>query len=108
MAKTSKSQIAASRRYDDKAYDRITWRVPKSKRAEYTELVKPDTLNGFITKAFMDKLNGVSNIDIPDLCIYARSAGMTTEEYIKQAVIEKMQRQDKEYTEDIKHEKISE
>lgn len=97
--KTSKSQIAATRRYDDKAYDRITWRVPKGKREEYNDLVKPDTLNGFITKAFNDRLNSVSGIVINDLDAYARSAHMTKDEYIKQAVLEKMKRQDEEFEE---------
>lgn len=38
---------------------------------------------------------------IPDLEAYARSAGQTVDDYIAQAIRERMQRQDAEYTEDI-------
>ena len=105
-AKTSKSQMAAVRRYDEKKYDRITVRVPKGYREELAELVKPDSVNGFIVKAIESKLNGGNNINIPDLKMYAKSAGMTTEEYILEAIKEKMQRQDENFKEEIIREKI--
>lgn len=38
---------------------------------------------------------------ISDLEVYARSAGQTVDDYIAQAVKERMRRQDAEYTEDI-------
>lgn len=38
---------------------------------------------------------------ISDLEVYARSAGQTVDDYIAQAIRERMQRQDAEYTEDI-------
>ncbi len=105
-SKTSNSQKAASRRYDDKTYSRITWRVPKGYNKELAERIAPESLNNFITNAVNEKLNGGVSIDIPDLDVYARSAGMTTAEYIKSAVEEKMQRQDKEYTETITREPV--
>ena len=49
-------------------------------------------------------MKGNFNIDIPDIAAYARSAGMTEEEYIKSAVLEKMKRQDEEYQEEITRE----
>ena len=105
-AKTSKSQMAAVRRYDEKTYDRITVRVPKGYREELTELAKPDSVNGFIVKSIESKLNGGYNINIPDLGAYAKSAGMTIEEYIVSAIKEKMQRQDDNFQEEITREKI--
>lgn len=104
--KTSKSQMAAVRRYDEKTYDRITVRVPKGYREELTELAKPDSVNGFIVKAIESKLNGGYNINIPELGAYAKSTGLTIEEYIVLAVKEKMQRQDDNFQEEIIREKI--
>ena len=42
-----------------------------------------------------------NKINIPDLAAYARSAKMTEEEYILQAVKEKMQRQDNDFVEEV-------
>lgn len=99
--KTSKSQMAAVRRYDENAYDRITVRVPKGYREQLKEIVKPDSVNGFIIKAMDKALKGVNDLGIKELSVYAKSAGMTEEEYIKAAVIEKMQRQAADFKEDI-------
>lgn len=103
---TSDSQIKAVRVYDEKTYDRITVRVPKGYREQLKELVKPDSVNGFITKAIEQALNGGNALDVPDLAAYARSAKLTEEEYIKAAVLEKMQKQDAEYTEEVTREKF--
>lgn len=105
QAKTSKSKMTANRKYDEKAYDRITWRVPKGRRDELNKTMEQigykNHLNGFITEAVQDKLNGVDRIEIKDLDAYARSAHISPEEYIKQAVQDKMQRQDKEFIESV-------
>jgi hypothetical protein len=98
---TSDSQIKAVQKYDTKTYDRITVRVPKGYREQLKELVKPDSVNGFITKAIEKALNGSGNSGIDELEAYARSAGITPEEYIKAAVVEKMQRQDADFKEPI-------
>lgn len=103
--KTSKSQMAAVRRYDEQAYDRITVRVPKGYREQLKEIVKPDSVNGFIVKAMEKALHG-GGVDVPDLEAYAKSAGLSVDEYLKQAVLEKMEKQDKEYTEEVTREKI--
>jgi hypothetical protein len=105
--KTRDSQIKAVQAYDTKTYDRITFRVKKGYSEELKELVKPDTLNGFITKAVEQRLRGDFGLNIPDLSAYARSSGMTEEEYIKAAVMEKMQKQDAEYQEDITRERVN-
>ena len=42
-------------------------------------------------------------INITDLEAYARSAGQTVDDYIAQAIKERMQRQDAEYIEDVQH-----
>lgn len=39
---------------------------------------------------------------------YARSAGVTASEWINQAILEKMERQDKAFTETVTREKIEE
>lgn len=100
-ARNSKAKMAANRRYDEKAYDRITVRVPKGYREQLKDIVKPDSVNGFIVKAMDKALSGVNDLGIKDLDAYARSAGMTMDQYIKIAVREKMERQDKDFKEDI-------
>lgn len=54
--RTSKSQMAAVRRYDEKAYDRITVRVPKGYREELHSLAYPESVNGFILQAIKEKI----------------------------------------------------
>lgn len=104
---TRDSQIKAVQKYDTKTYDRITVRVPKGYREHLKELVKPDSVNGFITKAIEKALNGSGNPGINDLEAYAKSAGLTPEEYIKVAVKEKMQRQDADFKEPIERVKFN-
>lgn len=105
-AKNSKSKIAAIHRYDEKAYDKTAIRLPKGTFDIIKKVTGGGSLNGFISGAVIDKLNGGAFGDIPDLGAYARSAGMTVDDYIRQAIAEKMRRQDEEYTEEIEREKI--
>ena len=111
--KNSKSKIAANNRYVENTYDRFTFRVRRNEsptKKEIKESAKTENMsvNSWIISAVLDRMKGNFNIDIPDLAAYARSAGMTEEEYIKAAVTEKMKRQDQEYTEDVTREKINE
>lgn len=105
-AKNSKSKIAAIHRYDEKAYDKTAVRLPKGTFDIIKKVTGGGSLNGFISGAVIEKLNGGAFGDIPDLGAYARSAGMTVDDYIRSAIKEKMDRQDKEYTEEIEHEAI--
>ena len=104
--KTSNARKKASRKYDDKAYSRITWRVPKGYNLTLAKRIEPLSLNEFITAAVNEKLNGGTAASIPDLAAYAKSAGLDPEEYILEAVKEKMKKQDETFTESIKRVKI--
>ena len=110
--KNSQARIKANNKYVEKAYDRITVRVPKGYRTELAEQVKPDSVNGFILKAIEEKKRGSGTFDfctnIPDLDAYARDIGLTPEEYVKLAVVEKMERQDQKFTESVTREQIEE
>lgn len=111
--KNSKSKIAANNRYVENTYDRFTFRVKRNEsptKSEIKNSAKNENMsvNSFIIAAVLDRINGCASLDIKDLSAYARSAGMTEEEYIKAAVTEKMKRQDQEYTEDVTREKINE
>lgn len=59
---TRDSQIKAVQKYDVKTYDRITVRVPKGYREQLKELVKPDSINGFIVKAIEKELKASKKI----------------------------------------------
>lgn len=52
----SKAAIEATRRYEDKAYDRVLVLLPKGTK----DLIKATgaTVNGFIVQAVLDRLNG--------------------------------------------------
>ena len=111
--KNSKSKIAANNRYVENTYDRFTFRVrrkesPTKKEIEESAKNENMSVNSWIISAVLDRMKGNFNIDIPDIAAYARSAGMTEEEYIKSAVMEKMQRQDEEYQEEITRESYNE
>ena len=105
-AKNSISRLAANHRYDDKAYDKTAIRVPRGTFERIKEKTGGGSLNGFMAAAVLEKLNGGTYADIKDLQAYARSAGCTEDEYIRQAIAEKMKRQDEEYKEEIEREKI--
>lgn len=85
--------------------DRINFEVPKGYKDKIKESAGSKSMNQYILEC-IENAQGEKEI-VPDLSVYAKSAGLTTEEYIKSAVLEKMQRQDQEYTEDIKYEKIN-
>lgn len=111
--KNSKSKIAANNRYVENTYDRFTFRVKRNEsptKSEIENSAKNENMsvNSFIVASVLDRINGFASLDIKDLSAYARSAGMTEEEYIKAAVTEKMKRQDQEYTEDVTREQINE
>ena len=111
--KNSKSKIAANNRYVENTYDRFTFRVKRKEsptKSEIKNSAKNENMsvNSFIIAAVLDRINGCASLDIKYLSAYARSAGMTEEEYIKTAVTEKMKRQDQEYTEDVTREQINE
>ena len=111
--KNSKSKIAANNRYVENTYDRFTFRVKRNEsptKSEIKNSAKNENMsvNSFIIAAVLHRIHGFASLDIKDLSAYARSAGMTEEEYIKTAVTEKMKRQDQEYTEDVTREKINE
>ena len=112
-SKGGKTSSVVKDRYNKKTYQQVNFRVKASEfptKEDIEESAKADnmSLNAWLVSAVIDKMHGGFNLDIKDLSAYARSAGMTEEEYIKAAVTEKMKRQDQEYTEDVTREKINE
>ena len=95
--KNSKSKISANNRYVEKAYDKFTFRLPKGNREKLQEIAQKKyggSINAFLTDAVIDKLKGGYLVSIPDLAAYAKSAGLDPEDYILEAVKEKMKKQD--------------
>ncbi|MED9905276.1 MAG: hypothetical protein UFG06_13990 [Lachnospiraceae bacterium] len=92
--------------------DRLNFTMPKGTKDRILQAAGKGNASDWMREAIFDKLNGAhesgaqNHIDIPDLAAYARSAGMTEDEYIKTAVEEKMKRQDAEYTETVTREKL--
>ena len=88
--------------------DRINVLLDKGLNSEIKEIAKTHgkSASEWINEAIKEKMTGGISLDIPDMEIYAKSAKMTVEEYIKQSVIEKMQRQDENFTEEVTREKI--
>lgn len=94
--------------------DRIAFEVPKGDREKYKGLAKAEgkSLNNYILESLeLRNENGDKGkfdfcANIPDLAVYAKSIGLTPEEYVKIAVAEKMERQDQEYQEEIIREKL--
>lgn len=96
--------------YDNKYiknnYDRLNFVMPKGTKDRINQKAREEGTNAseYLRKVILDSLEASterSKINIPDLAAYARSAKLTEEEYIKAAVLEKMQKQDAEYTEDV-------
>ena len=94
--------------------DRINFVMPKGRKdeikvcAERAGISAAEWINNAIL-AYMSNSadSGVLALDsIPDLQVYAKSVGLIPEEYVKRAVIEKMERQDLEYMEEIVREKV--
>lgn len=107
--KNSKSKISANNRYVEKAYDKFTFRLPKGNREKLQEIAQKKyggSINAFLTDAVIDKLKGGYLVSVPDLEAYAKSAGLDPEDYILEAVKEKMKKQDETFTESIKRVKI--
>lgn len=53
MAPASKAHIEATKRYEDKAYDKFLMRVPKGKKSELQAHAAEhgESLNGFVNRA---------------------------------------------------------
>ena len=112
-SKGGKTSSVVKDRYNKKTYQQVNFRVKSSgfpTKEDIEESAKNENMsvNSWIISAVLDRMKGNFNIDIPDLAAYAKSAGMTEEEYIKSAVMEKMQRQDEEYQEEITREYYNE
>lgn len=113
MGKTS---VKAVNKYIQKAYDRINFVMPKGRKEEIKDRAIKEGVSAseWINGAIADKLNAAYCAsgeydfcaNIPDLAVYAKSIGLTPEEYVKIAVAEKMERQDQEYQEEITREKL--
>ena len=54
----SKAQKAATAKYEAKVYDKVLVRLPRGKKSEIEEYIKPkgESLNGFISTAIDEKL----------------------------------------------------
>lgn len=85
--------------------DRINVCFPKGLKEEIKK-VSNNHMSDFINAAVNEKLNGGTAASIPDLAAYAKSAGLDPEQYILEAVKEKMKKQDETFTESIKRVKI--
>lgn len=109
-----KTSAAVKNKYIAKAYDRINFVMKKGRKEEIKEKAASEGIstNKWINDAIQEKIDRGAGkasgayTDIKDLSAYARSAGCTEDEYIRQAIAEKMQRQDEEYKEEIEREKI--
>lgn len=111
-SKGGKTSSVVKDRYNKKTYQQVNFRVKASgfpTKEDIEESAKNDnmSLNSWLVNAVVEKMNGGHSLDIKDLAAYARSAGMSEEEYIRSAVTEKMQRQDAEFEEDITREEIN-
>ena len=107
--KNSSSKIGANNRYVEKTYDKFTFRLPKGNRKKLKEIADQKhggSINAFLTEAVQDKIKGGYLVSVPDLEAYAKSAGLDPEDYILEAVKEKMKKQDETFTESIKRVKI--
>ena len=112
-SKGGKTSSVVKDRYNKKTYQQVNFRVKASgfpTKEDIEESAKNENMsvNSWIISAVLDRMKGNFNIDIPDLVAYARSSGMTEEEYIKSAVMEKMKRQDEVYQEEITRESYNE
>lgn len=112
-SKGGKTSSVVKDRYNKKTYQQVNFRVKASgfpTKEDIEESAKNDnmSLNSWLVNAVVEKMNGGHSLGIKDIAAYARSAGMTEEEYVKSAVLEKMQRQDEEYQEEITRESYNE
>ena len=92
--------------------DRINLEIPRGGKDRIKAVLCGKSQNEYIWEAILDKIENTAcgKYDfcesIPDLEVYAKSIGLTPEEYVKIAVAEKMERQDQEYQEEITREKL--
>lgn len=112
-SKGGKTSSVVKDRYNKKTYQQVNFRVKASEfptKEDIEESAKNEnmSLNAWLVNAVVEKMHGGHNLAIKDLAAYARSAGMTEEDYIKTAVMEKMQRQDDEFREEITREYYNE
>ena len=87
-------------------YDRLNFVMPKGTKDRINQKAAEHgtSASEYLRKIILEALEGgmvQGKINVPDLAAYARSAKMTEEEYIIQAVKEKMQRQDNDFTEEV-------
>lgn len=111
--KGGKTSSVVKDRYNKKTYQQVNFRVkaaeyPTKEDIENAAQKDGTSLNAWIIDAVLAKLEGKKSVAVPELAIYAKNARMTEEEYIKTAVMEKMQRQDAEYSEEITREPLAE
>lgn len=106
--KSTKSRNQRQYNWQKENKDRINVLLDKGLNAEVKAIAGTagKSASEWINEAIKEKMTGGITLDIPDLKAYAQSAKMTVEEYIKQSVLEKMQRQDEEFTEKVIREKI--
>ena len=117
--KNSKARIAANNRYNEKAYDRINIAVPKGRKADLQAVAANhgQSVNGFINSLIDDALGGkqsegagggfgfsapvdsgivcsrfISHIG-PSFSTAVSASGQSPEEYILQAVRERIERE---------------
>lgn len=124
-----KVSVKVKEKYNRKTYEQVNFRLRQDgeiRRSDIEMQAKQEgkSLNAWLTEAVMEKMGilavGSSGktqniesheivrypddiINITDLEAYARSAGQTVDDYIAQAIKERMQRQDAEYIEDVQH-----
>lgn len=109
--KGGKTSSVVKDRYNKKTYQQVNFRVkaseyPTKEDIETRAQEEGVSLNAWLVSAVLAKLEGNKSVSVPELAIYAKSAGMSEEEYIKAAVTEKMQRQDAEYSDTVTREPV--
>lgn len=111
--KGGKTSTTVKDKYNKKTYNQVNFRVkvneyPTKEDIERAAREDNTSLNAWLIDAVLAKLSGNTIVDVPELSIYAQSAGMNKREYIRTAVTEKMQRQDEAFKEEITRERIIE
>jgi hypothetical protein len=97
--------------------DRINFTMPKGRKEKIKEAAQAEGISAseWINAAITEKLDGsvihivkapaakpgtVDLSDVKDLAAYAMSAHVSVDEYVRQAVKDRMTRQDQDYTDD--------
>ena len=110
MAEDTKKRNSRQYNWQKENTDRINFTMPKGKKERIKEQAELSGLSAtvWIKQAIDEKFQaeGVGYKEafdlssIQDLEAYARSSGKTSAEYVREAIWEKMERQDAEYTEE--------